>query len=622
MGAQVMRRILDSFICGAEAMLGFRLSRLVAALSLNLFLIPAVSAQRPRAVDPVIVTAARLPQPLSQTLAAVSVIDREAIEASASVDLLDLLRRVPGLDIVRGAGLGQQTSVFLRGSNSNHSLVLIDGVRVASLGTGAYAWEQLPLARIERIEIVRGPRAALWGADALAGVIQIFTRRQEAAQGAVQAGNHATYAADWNQGWRSGQGGFGLALGRLDTRGTNASTPAHWQFDPDRDGARFDHAGLWGEARLGGQQLRAGLLHNEGDVEFDRGRSSTRQQVAMLALEGELAPRWSHHLSLGGHRDRLDTPDSFSRYLSRRTQMDWRQQVDAGRRGHLNLGLSWLQEHGRQVDTGGGRDVYRQSRQNRALSLAWQGQWQRHVFELSGRHDHSSLYHGTSSFAAAWGVQAGAGWRFSASWGQGFRAPTMNELYSPGWNGDYAGNPELSPERSRSVELGLDLDAGQAGDFALHLFRTDIGQMIDFSGPRWQAINIARARIDGAELEWHWQSRHWDLQANATWQDARQGKRGEALLRRPARKASVLFERRFESGLRLGLEGMAVSDRPDFGVRLPGYGLLSLRAEYALGRQWRLQGRVENLLDREYVLVHGYATPGMTALLSLRRESH
>lgn len=579
----------------------------------------AASAQAPRA-EPVIVTASRIEQPLSETLAAVSVISREAIEASASVDVFDLLRRVPGLDIVRSAGLGQQTSVFLRGTNSNHTLVLIDGVRVSALGTGAYAWEQLPLNQVERIEIVRGPRAALWGADALGGVIQIFTRRQEGIRASLQAGNHDTYGLDAGWGQRSDNGGVGLHAGWLDTRGTNATRPGNWSFDPDRDGAVFRNLSLWSEAQWRGQRLEASLLHNDNDIQFDQGRSNTRQDVVAAALSGELGSNGSHRLNLGHQRDRLDTPDSFSRYGSRRNQADWQYHFRTGTQGLLTLGLSWLHERGHQTDTAQWQDVYSQSRHTRALFAGWQGRFDAQTLELSGRRDDNSVYGGKSSFAAAWGVDLSEAFRLAASWGQGFRAPTLNELYSPGWGGFYAGNPELAPERSRSLELGLHWNAGTAGDFALRLFRNDIDQMIDFAGPQSQAINIARARIDGAELEWHWQSQDWNLEANATWQDPYNRDSDDTLLRRAPRKASMLLERRVHSGLRIGLEGVAVARRPDVASQLPGYGLVSLRSRIPLNTHWHVDARVENLLDRDYTLVDGYHTPGLTALLSLRYE--
>lgn len=591
---------------------------LLSLLATALVATPVFAQTLPR-TDEVIVTASRVPVAMSETLAAVDVIDREEIQASGTQDVVDVLRRVPGVDIVRGGGIGQQASVFIRGTNSNHALVLIDGVRVGALGTGAYAWEHLPLAQIERIEVVRGPRAAQWGADALGGVVQIFTRRDAAPHASVQIGNHDTRGVAAGIGRRGARGGVGVHAGWLQTRGQNATAPGNWSFDPDRDGALLRNVTLHGDLELGTQRLEAMVLHADNDIDFDQGESSTRQDVQSLALAGELGVDWQHRLTLGGSRDRLDTPSSFTAYRSRRQQADWQHTLSHGTRGATTLGLAWLDERGEQIDTFGGDAVYAQSRTTRSVFAGWRGRAGSQALELSGRHDDNSVYGSRTSFGAAWAWEMGDVARLSASWGEGFRAPTMNELYSPGWGGWYAGNPNLAPERSESVELALRVTPGGAHAYELRVFRNDIDDLIDFSGAQAQAINIARARIDGAEFTWRWQGAAWHLETNATWQDPHSRDTDEALLRRPARKATALLERRFDGGLRLGVEGMAASDRPDFGgVKLGGYGLLALRASVPVAAGWSVDARVENLLDRDYTLVDGYHTPDATALLTLR----
>lgn len=591
----------------------------VSLFAAALLAAPVFAQQSLPRTDPVVVTAVRAAETPAQTLAAVDVIEREEIERSASQDVAALLRRVPGVDVVRGGGIGQQASVFIRGTNSNQALVLIDGVRVSALGTGSYAWEHLPIAQIERIEVVRGPRAAVWGADALGGVIQIFTRREAAPYTNLQIGNHDTYGVDAGIGQRDERGGFGVHLGWLETRGQNATRPQHFSFDPDRDGAQLRNLSVYGDVALAGHTLEARALHSDNEVEFDQGQSQTRQDVQSLTLSGDLAPNWQHRLTLGGSRDRLETPAFFAAYRSRRQQADWLHTVAVGRRDQLVVGLSWLDERASQTDTLADATVYRQSRHTSAAFANWQHASDVQLFEVSGRRDDNSVYGNQTSFAAAWGWDASPLLRVSASWGQGFRAPTMNELYSPGFGGWYAGNPALAAERSHSAELALRLTPSVSNEVVLRVFRNDIDDMIDFSGAQAQAINIARARIDGSELVWRWHKAWWNLEANATWQDPRSRDTGDALLRRPARKASVLLERGFDSGLRFGLEAMAASQRPDFGgVRLPGYGLLALRARLPLGLAWQLDARLENLLNRDYTLVDGYHTPGATALLTLR----
>lgn len=594
------------------------LSLLVAAIVAT-----PVLAQSPHRTAPIVVTAVRVSETLAETLAAVDVVDREEIEASGSQDVLALLRRVPGIDIARGGGLGQQAAIFIRGTNSNHALVLIDGVRVSALGTGSYAWEHLPIAQIERIEIVRGPRASVWGADALGGVIQIFTRRDGTAYANLQLGNHDTYGLDAGIGQRGDRGGFGVHVGWLETRGQNATRPSNFSFDPDRDGALLRNVSVHGDLAMGSQTLNLQTLHSDNDIDFDQGQSQTRQDVQSLSVSGDLAQDWQHQLLLGASRDRLETPAFFAAYRSRRQQADWLHTLTTGKHDQFTLGMSWLDERGSQIDTFAGDTVYQQSRHTSAAFANWQHQADTQVLELSGRYDDNSVYGSQSSFAAAWGWDISDVLRVSASWGQGFRAPTMNELHSPGFGGWYAGNPDLAPEHSRSAEVSLRMSPSTASEIEVRLFRNDIDDMIDFSGAQASAINISRARIDGSELIWRWQQAAWSIEGNATWQDPRSRDTDEALLRRPARKASLLVERGFVSGLRLGVEAMAASQRSDFGgVRLGGYGLMALRARLPLATNWSIDARFENVLDRDYTLVNDYNTPGATALLTLRWQGH
>lgn len=591
-----------------------KLSLLALSVGLSLSAVAAPVEQ-----PGVIVTANRLPEAVDDTLAPVSVITREDIEASATNDIVDLLRVVPGVDIVRGGGIGQQTSVFMRGANSNHTLVLIDGVRVSSLGTGAYAWEHLPVDQIERIEVVRGPRAAVWGADALGGVIQIFTRRNETLDGALTVGNHDTYGANAGVGTRGERGGFGVRVGYLESRGTNATRPGNFSFDPDRDGFVQRSISANGDVALGDYTLSANLLRSDDDVEFDAGESTVTQDTFGLGLEGPLTDTWTHRVNLAGSREELETPAYFSAYESRREQADWLHTLQLASNSALLFGVSYLRERGDNIDTFSGTPTYAKRRTGRAGFATWHGRAGVLDFEASGRYDDSSVYGSESTFGGGIGWRITDATRLSLAYNEGYRAPTFNELYSPGFGGMYGGNPLLNPESSENLEAALEVTLSPASQLALRAFRNDVDDLIDFSAPdTFNAININRARLEGAEAEWRWAANGWAVTTNATWQSPEDRDTGAKLLRRPSRKATALVERVFDGGARVGLEGYAASHRPDFGVSLPGYGTLALRGRLPLGAGLSLDGRIENLLDREYTIVDGYTTPGMTALLTLR----
>lgn len=571
----------------------------------------------------VLVTATRTPVSADAALAHVSVITREDIEASATVDLVALLRRQAGIDIARGGGTGQQSSVFLRGSNSNHVLVLVDGVRVSSVNTGGYAWEHLPLEHIERIEIVRGPRAALYGSDAIGGVIQVFTRRPHGPEASVAAGNHDTTEIAAGIGAGGGHGRIGVRVSRLDSGGINAQRPDGFAFDPDDDGYDRRTLAMDASVGLGAQRVAVDGLATRASVEFDQGESELRNHGLAVALEGPLGAAgdgasWQHRLLLSGNRETLETPAFLERLDSRRRQVDWQHTLAVGS-AELLFGASYLQERGTSTATFDGSRNFHQRRSNRAGFAAVRQQAGAHDLELALRHDRSSVFGGQTTGQAAWGVQLGDATRLHASHGRGFRAPTFNELFSPGFGGLFAGNPQLRPERSRSTEAGLRHRVG-AGSLSAHAFRTDVHDLVDFTGEDFQAINVRRARIDGVELGAAFDAGAWRLEASATWQDPRDRDSGAALLRRPARKAAASLARRFAGGARLAIAGYAASSRPEFGGRLPGYGLLGISGSWPLRDGLALDAGIENLLDREYTLVDGFNTPGQTVLLRLRWE--
>jgi vitamin B12 transporter len=584
---------------------------------------PAHAADAPRdasagaAADdlvPVVVTANRHAVPADAVLASVTVLDRAAIEASQAPDLLDLLGRQAGVDIARTGGAGQASTVFLRGGNSAHALVLVDGVRVNAATSGVLDFAHLPLAQIERIEIVRGPRAALWGSDAIGGVIQVFTRDPAASFFEAHGGSYQRGGASAGVGLARGDARLGLAVGADAVDGYSATTPAAFGHDPDRDGYVNRNLSLRGRTAVGTQVLSASALVTDADVEFDQGETSAINRVGGIQLAGPLSgARWSHVLSLGHSSEDLVTPAYGSEFGSARESLDWVHAIALDARNDLNVGLNWSREQGYSLEFGEGFD---EARRNAALFASWRGRAGAHLFEASARHDDNSQFGGASTGNAGWGWQFAPAWRLRASWGQGFRAPNFSELYYPGFFGLFAGNPALQPERSTSSELGLHWER-EGHRAALSAYRTRVRDLIAFQGVDFQAVNVARAAVDGVEFDGGARFGAFSLSANATWQRARDLDSGQALLRRARRKANLAADWHFDNGAGLGLDLVAVSARPDFSGPLHGYGRVDLRASAPLAANWRLDFRLENLGDREYALVDGYATAGRSGLLSL-----
>jgi vitamin B12 transporter len=606
---------------------------LAAAISLSLFSLSAAANEPPNRLDTVQVTATRTELPIEQALASVTVLDRADIERSQAPDLLDLLARQAGVDVARNGGPGQASTVFLRGSNSTHALVLVDGVRVNAATQGLIDFAHFPLAQIERIEIVRGPRAALWGSDAIGGVIQIFTRDPASAFVEARIGSYERRGLDVGAGWAQGDTRIGVSVGSDRLEGFSATGPSAgpYSYDPDPDGYSNRHFSLRARSKLGNQDLGLTALVSDADVDFDAGVAPGEGQTAALnrvfgaTVSGGLTENWNHALTLGHSSEDLYTPVYFSRFGSRRDSLDWIVDGSLGEGHELSVGLNWSQESGYSDEFGSGFDV---DRRNSALFARWQGRFGAQSLQASIRHDDNSQFGGANTANLAWGWKASESLNLRASWGQGFRAPSLNELYYPGFfagnNGEediylFAGNAQLQPERSQSFEAGLDWQADANQRLGLSLYRTRIHDLIAFTGEDFQAMNTRRAGIDGAELEYHWTGGGYSFNANATWQRARDLDTGARLLRRADRKLNASLDRNFANGASVGLDLTAVSRRPEFGGQeIGGYGRVDLRAAAPLAGNWSAELRLENLGNRDYELVQGYLTPGRSGMISLR----
>jgi vitamin B12 transporter len=571
------------------------------------------------------VTASRVAMTVDDTLADVSVITRGDIDASGARDVLELLRLQAGVDVYRTGGPGQQTSLFLRGTNANHVLVLIDGVRAASADTGAFAFEQLPLDAVERIEIVRGPRASYWGSDAIGGVIQIFTRRLSGPHVAFGYGTYDDAEGSAGIGrWDGAGNGYSIGVGARHVGGFSATNPSicngpddpYCSYNPDDDGYRNKNLVARGAHALAGQLLSASLYRSQGQVEFDQGSSNVIEQDAGVNLEGELASNWSHRLSFGNAREDLDTPTYYTLYRTRRESLLWQNDIRLGRTQRLIAGIDLIHERGETRDTFADAPLYDDSRDDRAVFAGWQAGSGAFGSEVALRRDHNSEFGGATTGSAAISWHAGDFARVYASYGQGFRSPTLNEEFSPGYGGLFAGNPALAPERSHSTELGIEATPGGGQRFSANFYSTHVRDLISFTGPDFQAENLARARIDGAELAWHLDAGGWLADATYTWQDARDATTGNTLLRRPRNKLTGTFEYRVDARLRAGAEVVCADHADDIGgTVLPGYAVVNLRATLAISRDWNLTARVDNLFDRDYALVRGYNTPGLSGFL-------
>ncbi len=612
---------------------------LAIALGLPMLGLSAVAAAQTNdtatELDEVIVTATRTALTVDAALAAVEVIDRAQIERSQARSLPELLRGRAGINLVNQGGAGKLTTLFLRGTESDHTLFLIDGVRVGSATSGLTALQDLPVDVIDRIEIVRGPRSSLYGADAIGGVIQVFTRRESKGvtpQFRLGAGSHDLVEASAGLGVGGARGWFGVDASYQRTDGINACDGSSTLFagcfaeEPDRDGYRNRSVSLRGGFRPGDAwNLDAHALRAEGRNEYDSSADAffqlpnvadTVQQVVGGKLRYAPSARIDLQLSAGRNLD--DSQDSrdgvqLSRFQSTRDSATLQGDFGLADDHLLTFGLDWLRD---RVDSDTAFDATR--RGNRAGFAQYQGHFGAHDLQASARRDDNDQFGSHDTGSLAWGVGFNRGLRFTTSFGTAFKAPTFNELYFP-----FFGNPDLRPEESDSFELGL----GQRRErwhWQFNAFQTRIDDLIVFDVAIFLPNNLDRARIRGAELVAGTSLAGWELAAQASHVDPRNRSQGfnfdHQLPRRARNTGRIDLDRGF-GDWRLGASVLGASSRYDDVAntrRLGGYGTADLRVEYALHPDWTVQARVTNLFDRDYETAAFYNQPGREVGLSVR----
>lgn len=617
-----------------------KLSRHTLFLALATALPGIAAAQAPTQLDDVIVTANRSPIAIGDSVVPVQVIDRVQIERSQATSLQDLLRGRAGLDFSNQGGTGKITSLFLRGSNSNQVLVLVDGVRIGSATNGMPTLQDLPVDQIERVEIVRGPRSSLYGSEAIGGVIQIFTR--SAGRGlqqnlAITAGSHqlrqasAGFSNRGERGWISVQGSHQRTDGINACRGTAGDAGHPWGAgchadEPDRDGYRTSSLNVrGGYALTGALSVEGHVLDSNSFNEYDGSlfggnEADNRQQVYGGKLAWTPSDTFRLSTQLGRNVDQADAwfagqdPRTFaSTFDTRRDTASVQGDLQFAGGSQLSIGADWQNE---RITSSTAFD--RRTRDNTGVFAEYQGQFGAHTLQASMRNDDNQQFGNHSTGSLGYGLALGNGLRLTANAGTGFKAPTFNDLYYPGFS-----NPLLQPEESRSLNLGV-AQYADAWNWTFNAYETRIDQLIGYDSG-FALVNVAKARVRGAELTGSVSLAGFDISAQASLTDPRDHTAGSAthdnLLARRARRSGRVDVDKTYGALRLGITAAGYGHRFDDAsntVRLAGFGTLDLRVEYALGDTWTLQARASNVFDRRYETIAWYNQPGREYQVTLR----
>jgi len=593
-------------------------------------------------LDEIVVTGTRTDVAIEDSLLPAQVIDREEIERTQARSLPELLKGRAGINLTNQGGAGKLTSLFLRGAESDHVLVLIDGIRVGSATAGTTMFQDLPVDQIERIEIIRGPRSSLYGSEAIGGVIQIFTRTGGMGlepHFRIGAGSHnlreasAGFSNRGERGWISADGAY------QETDGINACRGAGFPLfqgcftdEPDKDGYRNVSVSLRGGIEITDDVTVEGhFLNADADNEYDGsifGGNETETTQRVLGSKLTWTPGERFKLTAQAGRT-ADKSDAYFR--------------DAGIRSYVNtfdtqrdtasLQADFAFADGQLLTAGGDwqrdevtstTDFLVTERDNTGAFVEYQGRFGAHQLQASVRNDDNEQFGNHTTGSVGWGMSLGSDFRLNASYGTGFKAPTFNDLYFP-----FGGNPDLEPEESKSFNLGIGQYAAN-WNWTFNVFQTRIDALTGYDS-FFNLVQIDEARIRGAELTFATTFAGWDLSTQLSYADPRARARLTAegtdnpnydnlLPRRAPRTGRIDLDRSF-GAFRFGTTLNGASARYDDAantVRVAGYGTVDLRLEYAVNTDWTLQARATNVFDRDYETIAWYNQPGREYGLSLR----
>ncbi|MEB8430880.1 TonB-dependent receptor [Cocleimonas sp. KMM 6892] len=567
------------------------------------------------------VTANRRPVTANKTLAPVTVITQEDISRHQDLSVEQALTRVPGLNISNTGGLGKNTSVFLRGTNSGHVLVLVDGVRLGSATLGSTSFQHIPVDQIDRIEVVRGPRSSLYGSEAIGGVIQIFTKKGQKGFSpsiSLSAGSNSTYKGNVNLSGGNNKTTYQLNVSKEETDGIdacNSTSSGCFADEPDRDGYERESVSLnvghkFSDAVKGG----VSILRAEGSTDFDGGfqnESDFVQEVISANLSGDVTDKLNLRFTVGQSKDENDNfkDGTFTGdFATKQNTASLIANYAINNNNNLLLGTDWVDA---EVDSNTEYDVT--SRDNTGVFASYATQLNKTHIDTSLRYDDNEQFGSETTGGIAFGQELTDSMRLKASYGTAFKAPTFNQLYYPGF-----GSTDLLPEKSENYELGLDGKFSN-GSWEVNVFQNDIDNLI----AGFPVSNIDEARIRGIEAVFATKLAGFDVAANVTLQkpENRTGdNKGKILRNRSEQILNIDVDRKFGK-FTIGATVHAESERyanVDNSVKLGGFTTLDLRTSYAVSKDWSVGAKIANALDKDYSLASGYNQDGINGLVTVK----
>jgi vitamin B12 transporter len=546
----------------------------------------------------IVVTATRLQQDINNTLADVIVIERAEIEKLQPQSLVDLLTNIAGIDFVQKGGHQQDASLFIRGANANQALILIDGIRVGSSTLGVKSVTNISIPQIEKIEVIKGPRAALWGSDAIGGVIQIFTRRLDSGEvsASVSYGSNVTRSAEVSVGLGNEKVSNTITYSKKESNGFNVRTG----IDDDKDGFDNESLSLRGDLSINNNAVidwvaQADQGMNEFDTTFGSDVSNYKNHHYGLRYSQKISD-WNNQVAINQSRDH-SYGDKTSVFETRKQEVKLLTQIQLNEWWAFGAGIERLDENVERTTN----DYDEEERSTQSYFINANFIDQEWLAEMAVRYDD------IEKIASETTANLGLGYRLTSSdllslnFAQGFKAPSFNDLYYP-----FGGNDELESETSDNIELIYKSQFDNAS-FVATLYSAEIDNLIQWNpGPNgWTPMNVGQAKMLGGEARLSVKQQDFEHNLSLSYVDAEDASDGSQLIRRAKQRFN--YDLTFsQDNLSLVTQLQYVGKRKEFSGYLDSYVKVNLGVSYNISSQWLVNLKVNDLFDEAPVTVDGY----------------
>ena len=603
------------------------------------------------------VTATRSNQESDNLLSDISIINYDEINKSGSTSIVDLLQRQPGIEISNSGGLGKQSSIYMRGANANQLIVLVDGVRMNSITTGLTSFENLPLSQIEKIEILRGPTASLYGSDGIGGVIQIFTKKNKSGFNPYANFGYSRYATKTNTiGFTAGgeKLRYGFHLNSIDSNGFS-SLQTNEAIIKDDDG--FNSLNINGNIEYDfdkDNSVKLSLLSNQGHNEYDNRyrsfygntvpnvKNKMLNQNINLLFKNKFLHNWDSQLLLSSSFDKYTDQqiinanyDGLERsnlyYQTIQNEFNWTNNIQSSI-GSFTFAIDRLEQ---KLSSNNAYDENR--RNNTGYVFNYIKDFGPHIIHGSYRVDLNTHSGTNNTKSIGYGFKFNHNWKASLQYGEAFKNPTFNDLYAA-YDQYYTPNPNLQSETSKNIEANINF-VDESNNLKVTVFENRINDLITLYTCGWNTCieNSSSAKITGLTITGNKYIGHTQLYSSLTTQSA--DTENDGIHSKLARRASFFgtfgITHYFDDwtvGTELTGSGSKYNDREN-NAPIPGYIISNFFINKLLGNNWQMNFRVNNLLDKEYYFAYEgnptigasnayrYNNPGRSAFINLIYET-